>query len=226
MKHMLPAKVISWVMAGLVVAGGVVGLLFLPGCGRSQPSATTEPASKTTQGAVYQPAETPPSPNEQTALELYQKGLKLYYQRQYQPALSLFNQALALDPRSYKALNAKGATYAFLGRYDEGIALIQQAITMKPDFEYAHFNLGLANELAGRWDQAIAAYQSAIALNGQDEWSYYGIASIYGRHGNVPMVVQYLQKAINIWDGVKAIASKEHDFDPVRNDPRFQALLK
>lgn len=164
--------------------------------------------------------------NKQEALNLYDQGLKLYYNRQFNEGLALFNKALALDPDCYQALNGKGATYAFLGRYDEGITLIQKALKLKPDFVYGHFNLGLANELASRWDEAIAAYHSALALDAKDVWSYYGIASIYGRQGNVENVVTYLSQAIALDPDVKAVAKDEKDFDPVKNDPRFQALTK
>jgi len=200
----------------LAAAAAVLGSQALP----KHPVAKTPPPAEKVSSSVYLA-----SPGSGEAIALYKQGLKLYYERKFQSALDLFNRALAVDPDCYQALNAKGATYAFLGRYDEGIALIRRAIDLQPNFEYAHFNLGLAYELAGRWNEAIAAYQSAIALNDRDEWAYYGIASIYGRQDNVSMVVKYLQKAIAIWSGVKGVARREHDFDPVRNDPRFQALL-
>lgn len=159
------------------------------------------------------------------ALAIYEQGLKLYYERNFTEALNLFNQALTIDPQCYQALNAKGATLAFQGRYDEGLDLIQQALRINPAFVYAHFNLGLANELAGRWNDSIAAYQKALELDDRDTWSYYGIASIYGRQGNVEKVLEYLKPAIEIDEDVKEVARDEHDFAPVRQDPRFQALI-
>ncbi|MDI6811962.1 MAG: fused MFS/spermidine synthase [Desulfitobacteriaceae bacterium] len=160
------------------------------------------------------------------ALSLSDQGLKQYYARDYPAALSRFNQALALDPACYQALNGKGATYAFQGRYAEGIALIEQAIQLNPSFAYAHFNLGLANELAGRWDAGIKAYLDAIHLDAKDPWSYYGIASIYGRQGNVDKVLEYLQQAIALDPVVKEVARTEQDFAPVQKDSRFQSLVK
>ena len=159
------------------------------------------------------------------ALKLYEQGLKLYYKREFPEALTFFDKALTIDTRCYQALNAKGATYAFQGKYDEGLALIKQALKINPNFVYGHFNLGLANELAGRWDTAISAYQEALRLDKQDVWSYYGIASIYGRMGNVAKVQEYLEQAIMLDPGVKEVAREEKDFDPVRQDPRFQKLL-
>jgi len=160
------------------------------------------------------------------ALALYEQGLKLYYQRQFPEALDLFNQALKVDALCYEALNAKGATLAFQGYHDQGLELIQQALDLNPSFVYANFNQGLANELAGRWDESIEAYQKAIQLDNRDTWSYYGIASIYGRQGNVDQVLDYLKLAIAFDPDVKEVARNEHDFAPVRNDPRFQTLVK
>ncbi|NLI92389.1 MAG: polysaccharide deacetylase family protein [Peptococcaceae bacterium] len=160
------------------------------------------------------------------ALSYYEQGLKLYYQKDLNQALTLFNKALSLDPNCYQALNAKGATYAFQGRHTEGIDLIKQALTLKPDFEYGHFNLGLANELAGNWNTAISAYQTALRYDSRDAWAYYGIASIYGRQGNVDQTVTYLKQAIDIEPDARETAKAEHDFDPVRKSAKFQALLK
>ncbi|WP_407308671.1 tetratricopeptide repeat protein [Desulfosporosinus sp. SB140] len=160
------------------------------------------------------------------ALELYKRGLELYYQRQFPQALKLFNEALMIDPQCYEALNGKGATLAFQGNYDQGLALIQQALEINPLFVYGNFNQGLANELAGRWNAAIEAYQKALQLDQHDTWSYYGIASIYGRLGNIDKVLEYLQPAIALNPDVKEVAREEKDFAPVQENPRFQALIK
>jgi len=160
------------------------------------------------------------------AVDLYEKGLKLYYDRKFTEALDLFNQALAIDPKNHQALNAKGATYAFQGRYDEGISLIQTAIQIKPEFVYAHFNLGLAYELARNYDKSIEAYKEALKLDEKDVWSYFGIASIYGRQGNVEKVIEWLRPAIALDPEVKTVAREEKDFNPVKGDPRFLSLIK
>jgi hypothetical protein len=40
------------------------------------------------------------------------------------------------------------------------------------------------------------------------------------------MVVKYLQQAIAIDPGVKDSAREEKDFNPVRNNPQFKALIQ
>jgi len=224
----------------LTIATGAVFYL-LPKYKTSQINTPTSPASTPTPTPSPSPSPSPSfasSPPTEThsdnsvhvsnpkALTQYEQGLKLYYQRQFPEALDLFNQALAIDPLCYEALNAKGATLAFQGEHEQGLALIQQALVLNPAFVYGHFNLGLANELAGRWDPAIAAYQRALQLDDHDTWSYYGIASIYGRLGKIDEVLEYLQPAIALDPDVKAVARDEKDFAPVRMDPRFQTIVK
>ncbi len=166
------------------------------------------------------------SEENQKAKDLYEQGLKLYYERNFSEALSLFDQVLITDPQNYQVLNSKGATYAFQGRYSEGISLIQQAIQIKPKFVYAHFNLGLAYELAGNYKKSIEAYKEALKLDEKDIWSYYGIASIYGRKGDVEKALEWLRPAITLDPEVKAVAREEKDFNPVKTDSRFQLLIE
>ena len=195
------------------------------------PVPSTSPAVNTESSSPVETEQVLPAPkpvhiSDPQAVLLYEQGLKLYYQRSYPEALDRFNQALQIDALCYEALNAKGATLAFQGHHDQGLALIKQALELNPSFVYAQFNQGLALELAGRWDESIAAYQKALQLDHRDTWSYYGIASIYGRQGNVDKVLDYLKPAIELEAEVKEVARNEHDFLPVRNDPRFQELVK
>jgi len=221
------STIISWVSISLVIITIVV-IYYLPHDNTTQKNIPINPSKPPVDTlSVSPPSSLPPlHVSDSKALALYDQGLKLYYQRQFPEALRLFNQALAIDTECYEALNAKGATLAFQGHYEQGLALIQQALVLNPSFVYGHFNLGLANELARRWDPAIAAYQKALQLDKSDTWSYYGIASIYGRLGKIDKVIEYLKPAIALDPDVKAVARKEHDFDPVSKDPRFQTLVK
>jgi len=219
---------VSILLASIIlVITTVIGFYYLPKHQTMQPTLSNPSPLPVDTSAVSPSLALPPLHfSDSKALVLYDQGLKLYYQRQFPAALDLFNQALAIDAQCYEATNAKGATLAFQGHYDQGLTLIQQALDLNPLFVYGHFNLGLANELAGQWDPAIAAYTKALQLDNRDTWSYYGIASIYGRLGNIDKVLEYLQPAIALDPYVKEAARNEHDFNPVRDDSRFQTLVK
>ncbi|TGE32320.1 tetratricopeptide repeat protein [Desulfosporosinus sp. Sb-LF] len=224
-KHYLSVFIL---IACIILAIGILNAVDNPTLSSRLPTESSA-VSTTPPQTTERLSSSPPKPihvSDSQALAHYEQGLKLYYQRQFPEALRLLNQALVIDPQCYEALNAKGATLAFQGNYDQGLALIQQALNLNPSFVYGNFNLGLVNELAGRWDAAVSAYQKALQLDNRDTWSYYGIASIYGRLGKIDKVLEYLQPAIALDPDVKEVARGEHDFAPVREDPRFQALVK
>ncbi|MCL6518006.1 hypothetical protein, partial [Alicyclobacillus sp.] len=81
----------------------------------------------------------------------------------------------------------------------------------------------------GQYDAAIQAYLDAERSGGGAwwvAWCDYGIASIYGRRGDSVNAVQYLRRAIARDSACKIEARTEPDFNPVRADPSFQALLR
>jgi len=78
----------------------------------------------------------------------------------------------------------------------------------------------------GAGTKRLQLIKKALQLDKRDTWSYYGIASIYGRQGNIDKVLEYLQPAITLEPDVKEVARAEKDFAPVQKDPRFQTLVK
>jgi peptidoglycan/xylan/chitin deacetylase (PgdA/CDA1 family) len=160
---------------------------------------------------------------------LFQKGLQAFSAKDYHLAISLENQAIQLDRTYYQAYNVKGIALCFSGDYADGITNINQSLQFHPDYGYGRFNKALALELYAHYDEAIQTYQQAIQLHTTDwwvAWSYYGIASIYGRRGDVPDTVRYLKQAIQINSETKKDARTEKDFDHVRNSPEFQSLIR
>ncbi|MBW9159489.1 hypothetical protein G9F71_026745 [Clostridium sp. FP2] len=88
------------------------------------------------------------------------------------------------------------------------------------------FNKALTYELFGYYDDAIVWYKKDLQVEKNFEWSYYGIASIYGRKGDVTNTVKYLKLAIHINPNVKTIAKSESDFNNVKQYVTFKQLLK
>lgn len=154
------------------------------------------------------------------------KADALFYARKYDDALKLAEEVISEDPDNYIAYNVLGITKIFKTRsLDEGMKDIDKALELKSDYGYAMFNKGLGYELLGHYDEAIEWYNKDLAIE-KYVWSYYGIASIYGRRGDVENTVKYFKMAIEVNPVVKDTAKDEADFDPVRGDERFSSLLK
>lgn len=155
---------------------------------------------------------------------LWQQGYNEYNAHHYEQCIHIEDQVIAEDPNFYKAYTIKGIAQCFSNNYDEGIVNLDKALQIKPDYGYGRYAKALAFELYAHYDEALAEYNSALEIENY-VWSYYGIASIYGRRGDIDNVVKYLKIAISLNPAVKECAKTEEDYDNVRKYKEFQDLI-
>jgi Flp pilus assembly protein TadD len=102
--------------------------------------------------AAPPPATPPPPPAAPPALaapsqpedELLQRGLALYQQGEFQQSIDVWQQALAMNPRSARACNNIGTGQMKLGRFAEAQAMFERAISLEPGAELFKNNLAWA----------------------------------------------------------------------------------
>lgn len=149
----------------------------------------------------------------------------LFYSRKYDEAIAMTDDIIKEDEDAYQAYNIRGITKIFKYRTLDGMSDIDKSLEIKSDYGYGMFNKALGYELLGHLDDAMEWYNKNLQVEDY-VWSYYGIASIYGRRGDVENTVKYLKKAIEMKPEVKSVAADEHDFDPVKNSEEFRNLIK
>lgn len=154
----------------------------------------------------------------------WKTGYDQFFRKEYNNAIQTERQVIQEDPTFYKAYAVEGIALAYSGNFEKGIEQIDLSLKLNPNYGYARFNKALANELYNHYDEAIIWYNKALEIE-KFEWSYYGIASIYGRKGDVANTVKYLKLAIEINPGVRNTARNEADFDNVRQSPEFKKLI-
>lgn len=152
-------------------------------------------------------------------------GYDEFFEKKYEKAIETEREVIKEDPNFYKAYAVEGIALAYNGDFEKGMQQIDKALELKPDYGYARFNKALANELFHHYDEAIKWYEKALEVE-EFEWSYYGIASVYGRKGDVKNTVKYLKLAININKSIKDVAKDEEDFDKVRDSLEFKQLIE
>lgn len=157
--------------------------------------------------------------------EKWKIGYDEFFEKKYRQAIETERQVIKEDPNFYKAYAIEGIALAYNGNFKSGIEQIDHALKLKPDYGYARFNKALANELYGYYDEAIIWYKKALEVE-KFEWSYYGIASIYGRKGDIENTIKYLKLAIDINPNIKNAAKNEEDFDNVQESEKFKELIK
>jgi tetratricopeptide (TPR) repeat protein len=207
-------------------------LFSLTACSAKNSSNTTP--SNTT--ASNTPSEAQAKTEEETAAETAAKekaqrldakaqtGYDLFFEKKYDEAIAVENEIIEEDPTFFKAYYIKGITQCYAGNYEEGSKNIDKALELNPDDYMARFNKALSLELYRHYDDALIWYNKALEIS-KKEWSYYGIASIYGRRGDVDNTVKYLKLAMEINPAIKEEAKTEKDFDPVRYSAEFKELI-
>jgi len=162
---------------------------------------------------------------EQNDLEkMWKIGYDQFFRKEYSQAIETERKVIKEDPNFYKAYSIEGISLAYNGDFIKGMVQIDKSLKLNPNYGYGRFNKALANELFGHYDEAIKWYKKAIEVE-KFEWSYYGIASIYGRYGDVTNSIKYLKLAIDINPKVKDVAKNEVDFDNVRKSEEFKKLM-
>lgn len=161
---------------------------------------------------------------------LYKEAYDTFFQGDYDGAVKKADEVISKYPESYKAYNIRGIAKAFAGNFQDGMDDIDRSLEIDSNYGYARYNKALNYELYGYYNEALIWYDKALDIE-QYMWSYYGIASIYGRRGDVSNTVKYLEEAVKAEgaeDGKSAIkeeAKTEGDFDPVRSNKEFQNFI-
>ncbi|GAB4137417.1 MAG: hypothetical protein Fur0046_11520 [Cyanobacteria bacterium J069] len=78
---------------------------------------------------------------------------------------------------------------------------------------------------SGCCEEAIASYQKSLEFLPDDAGVYYDIARCYALMVKVEWTVKMLQRAIDLDEQYRENAKTDTDFDSLRDDPAFQALL-
>jgi lipoprotein NlpI len=94
----------------------------------------------------------------------------------FEGAISLYDQAIALDsahaPAHYKRANA----LRVVGRLEAALAGYDRAIELKADYSNAFCNRGVVLQSLGRHDAALRSYECAIALDPTDAMAHFNRA--------------------------------------------------
>ena len=159
------------------------------------------------------------------ALAYHNRGAAYVSLKDYERAIADCDRAIDLDPEDAAAYNNRGAAYADLKDYERAIADYDRAIDLDPEDTAAYNNRGTAYAALNDYERAIADYDRAIDLDPDDPMAYYNTACAYALQQNVTQACDWLQKAIALDQTRRDDACTDHDFDPIRDHPSFQALL-
>ncbi len=116
-------------------------------------------------------------------------------------AQAAFEEALRLDPRSFRAHYALGALLARSGRDSEAIDRFSDAVLRNQDFAAAYLALADALRRSARLEPALAAYRRVIELDPGNPAARFGEAMALVRLGRYAAARERLMRAVAVHPG-------------------------
>ncbi|MFZ2055634.1 MAG: protein kinase [Candidatus Aminicenantales bacterium] len=156
-----------------------------------------------------------------------------FAQGKLEQAIQEYEEAIRVRPDDYQAPLLVAQSYEVLGRPEDGmasrrrgVAIAEEHLSLNPDDVRALYMGANGLVALGEHEKGLDWVRRALALEPDDPMVLYNVACIYSLAGRVAEALDCLEKAVNA--GLTQRGWLEHDsnLDLIRNDPRFQALLK
>ena len=137
--------------------------------------------------------------NERSAQNWLLLGNILQDQGKIDEAIFMYNKAIELDDKYYKAYYNLGNIYLQDGRPNMAIEQYKKVIKLKPEYPYAHYNLGCAYIKLGKYGKAKFELLTAIDLKNTVPDFHYNLAYVYkqlNKEKSAKTYIEYYNKLI------------------------------
>ena len=143
----------------------------------------------------------------------------------YDEALRAVTQVLAVEPHLPLAHATLGWVHLLSGRGEEGIAALRRAVELSPDNTLYRAQLGQAYARVGQNEQARAILRELEELSRVRYVSPYHLAYVYTGLGDYEQALDWLERAYAARAGGIFGIKGSFLFAPLKEHPRFKALL-
>ncbi|HEY1239653.1 MAG TPA: tetratricopeptide repeat protein [Bryobacteraceae bacterium] len=148
------------------------------------------------------------------------------YQRRYEEAVQRFRELVEFDPSFYKGYTGMGRAYAQLGNYAEARAMFEKGRALAGDVPNIVSAIGQVLAASG---DASGAYESLAQLTARARETYVPSTSFALLHlslGETERALDWLETGCEQHELTVAMINVHPVYDPLRAEPRFQALLR
>jgi serine/threonine-protein kinase len=144
----------------------------------------------------------------------------LYLARQYEEAVAAFTETIRLAPDYKYSYAGRGLALYALGDLESARASCE----IHPDIWASLQCLPIVYDKLGRHADAQAALAKFKSAFGEDY--AYSYATIYAQWGDRTKALELLEKAARVRDAGLSFLKTDPLLDPLRKEPRFQAVLR
>jgi len=145
-------------------------------------------------------------------------GQALNLARRNDDSVTALREAVALDPDSATNRSWLGVAYYVSGDFQSA----RSSCEIKPEFQWSHWCLALTYDRLGRRADAAAELAKFRAELGDS--ASYQYAAIHAQWGDVPTGLEWLETAMRLRDPGLMYVKTDPLLDPLRKEPRFQAI--
>jgi tetratricopeptide (TPR) repeat protein len=164
---------------------------------------------------------------------LYWYGRNELSQGEYEHAITLLERAALVRPEDYLAGNFVGQALRSLGRDAEAMdvcrrqaVLVEQHLDLHPEDSRALIIAAGIYARMGEAERGAAYAQRAMAVDPEDPRVLYNIACAFSCSGRIPEALDALERSVRNGWGDKAWVEHDSDFDAIREEPRYVALVR
>jgi Flp pilus assembly protein TadD len=119
----------------------------------------------------------------------------------------------------------RGEALRMQERFDEALPSLEEAADLAPSNVHAWMALGWCYKRLERLESAIQALRQAEEVAPHEAVVQYNLACYYSLAGDKPHAISHLSQALNLDPRFRDLVGGEADFDRLRTDPDFRALV-
>jgi len=153
-------------------------------------------------------------------------GIVYFYMRRYDEAIEAMKEALDLEPDFALIHLNLSKIYCEKGQFAEALAEVQRVRSVSSEVPYGLPNLGYVYARTGKIAEAGEVVRELLRVRQQGLAVSFGIAMVQVGLQNYDRALYWLEKACEEHDRWMVVLKIDPMFDPLRGDPRFQAILK
>ena len=145
---------------------------------------------------------------------------------EHEEGIGLAKAAVSSEPNSYLAHRCLGLSLSWHGKHEEATAALERALELSGRHQWAVGDLLVEYAAQGRWDEANLLKEE---LRERSEGEYIQPAwnaIIEGLLGNMDAAFEALELAYAERDTILTVAKYWPYFDPLRDDPRWDELMR
>jgi DNA-binding winged helix-turn-helix (wHTH) protein/TolB-like protein/Flp pilus assembly protein TadD len=148
------------------------------------------------------------------------------FSRQYDRAIEQYLRNLEMHPNDPTTHTSLGEAYALKGRREEAIVEFEKAVTLSAGREHALAALGWGYAVAGKRDETQRTLDQLSEMSKSRYVRPYLLARIYVALGDKDRAFDLLEKSYQERVGAMTLLKVDPMLDSLRQDPRFQRLLR